>query len=71
MSIGQSKKLLIVSGHPGHVEEQLNILLNDYATVAWNFLPMGDTVIITVVLVHQSEQRKAALMMGGAHGRPQ
>jgi len=44
------------------LEFELNQLLNDYVALVWNFLAVGDHVHGTVVLLHQGEMRKAALM---------
>jgi len=63
MEIQTPRKLLIVSGSAAEVEARLNKVLDEYAAVTWNFAVVKDELRITVVLVHQSEMRKAALAM--------
>lgn len=62
-------RLRIVSGSVAEVEEQLNRMLDDYVTIMWNWATVGAEVRCTVVLMHQSEMRKAQLMMAGQMGR--
>jgi hypothetical protein len=64
-------RIKIVSGHPGWVEEQLNLLYDDYSIVSQNFAVVGDTIIITCLMVHQSEIRKGALAAATIPGRRQ
>jgi len=63
MEIETPRKLLIVSGSAAEVEARLNKVLNEYAAATWNFAVVKDELKVTVVLVHQSEMRKAALAM--------
>jgi len=63
MEIETPRKVLIVSGSAAEVEARLNKVLNEYAAATWNFAVVKDELRITVVLVHQSEMRKAALAM--------
>jgi len=58
-------KLRIISEKPEVAERALNALLDTYAVVVWNLSPIGDEMRVTAVLLHQSEIRKAQLMMGG------
>jgi hypothetical protein len=66
----KAPKLRIVSDKPEVVARALNVLLDDYAAITWNFAVVKDELTITVVMVHQSEIRKMQLMMGGAGPGP-
>lgn len=68
--VDKPRALRIVSGEYHAVEEQLNLLLKEYAALVWNFLEINGEVRVSVVLVHQSEFRKAQLLQG-AGGRIQ
>ena len=57
-------KLRILSGTPQAVEYELNLLLNDYAALLWNFAGTGDQVTVTVVLIAASEIRMQQMMQG-------
>ena len=63
------RRLRIISGTVAEVEEQLNRVLDDYVTIMWNWATVGAELRCTVVLMHQSEMRKAQLMMAGQMGR--
>ena len=63
------RRLRIVSGTVHEVEEQLNRMLDDYMTIMWNWATVGAQLRVSVVLMHQSEVRKAQLMMAGQMGR--
>lgn len=63
------RRLRIISGTVAEVEEQLNRMLHDYMAIMWNWATVGAELRCTVVLMHQSEMRKAQLMMGGQIGR--
>lgn len=63
------RRLRIVSGTVFEVEELMNRLLDDYVTVLWNWNVVGADVHVSVVLMHQSEVRKAQLMVAGQMGR--
>jgi hypothetical protein len=63
------RRLRIVSGTVHEVEEQLNRMLDDYMTIMWNWVTVGAELRVSVVLMHQSEVRKAQLMMAGQMGR--
>ena len=66
------KRLLILSGAPSYVEAEMNRLLDEYATILWNFTAVGDELKVTAILVQQRELRMAQLMAGGGGpGRPQ
>ena len=54
-------KLRILSGSPAIVEHQLQELLKSYIAATWNFAVVAGELVITVVLVHQSEIMKAQL----------
>jgi hypothetical protein len=63
------RRLRMISGSVAEVEEQLNRLLDDYIATTFNFAVVGTEIRITVLLMHQSEMRKAQLMMAGQMGR--
>lgn len=66
--VDKPRPLRIISGNHHQVEEQLNLLLKEYAALVWNFLEIAGEVRVSVVMVHQSEFRKAQLLQG-AGGR--
>ena len=53
--------LRILSGSPEMVEHEANLLLKNYAAIMWNFSVVRDELVITVILVHERELRKAQL----------
>lgn len=60
-SIIPPRKVRILSAAPAVVESQLNELADEYAPIVWNIAPVGDHVVVTVVLLHESEVRKSQL----------
>ena len=62
------RRLRMVTGTVAEVEEQLNRMLDDYMTVSFNYCVVGTELRVTVLLLHQSEMRKAQLMMAGQMG---
>jgi len=63
------RKIRILSASPAIVEHDLQELLKSYMAVTWNFAVVAGELVVTVVLVHESEIRKAQLAamppMGG------
>lgn len=59
------QKIRILSDAPELVEVQLNELCVDYAPIVWNVGPVGDRIVVTVVLLHESEIRKGQLAQVG------
>jgi hypothetical protein len=51
-------KLRLISGSYKLVEYELNLLLDDYTAVTWNFAVVADDLRITVVLLHSSVMRQ-------------
>lgn len=63
----------IVSGAPAEIEEAVNRLVEAYVPVAWNFQAGVSGPVVTVVLLHSREIRKAQLAqppMVLGHGVP-
>jgi len=60
--IGKPKTWRILSGSPDEVEHLLNSEAGEYAPMTWNYSIVGAALIMTVVCVHQSQLRQAALM---------
>lgn len=54
-------KIRIVSGKPEAVEAVVNQLVENYAPQVFNVQPGPEGPLVTVILVHQDEIRKAAL----------
>lgn len=54
-------KVRILSNCPAVVEKQLNELGDTYAPIVWNIAPVGDGIMVTVVLLHEREIRKGQL----------
>ena len=64
----QAPKVRIVSGKPATVEHDVNELLEHYTPLVWNIQSDWEGVIVTCIMVHESEVRKAqlaAMQMGG------
>lgn len=59
------RKVRILSAAPAVVEGQLNELGGEYAPVVWNIAPTDAGIMVTVVLLHESEVRKAQLATTG------
>ncbi len=53
--------LRIVSASPIVAEAQINRLLKEYAVFQYYVFPIGDTVIVTALLVSKSELKKQQL----------
>ena len=64
------RKLRVVSGTPAEVEYELNRLLKDYISMMWNFSEVNGRLIVSVVLIAQSEVRMQQMMAAG-RGRMQ
>ena len=54
-------RLRIIQGRARELEVDLNELLDRYAVLNWNFAVVGGEVMITAILLAQSEIRKQAL----------
>lgn len=65
------RKVRIVSGEVEEVELQLNILAESYGAIMWNFSVVDNRMWMTVVMIHESEMRKAALASRAMPGRMQ
>ena len=67
----KAPKLRIVSGPPGRVEDELNILLETYSAAVWNIGPGPEGPVVTVILLHESvirqQQLAAARMQAAMH----
>jgi hypothetical protein len=59
------RALRIISGSAAYIEGELNRLADEYAGTQWNYAVVKDELVITVVLIHHSELRKAQLMQSG------
>jgi hypothetical protein len=57
----EERALRIVSGTAAEVEAELNVLLEAYVPTVWNFQPGANGALVSVVLVHSREIRKAQL----------
>jgi hypothetical protein len=58
-------RLRIVSGTTAEVELELNRLLDDYTAITWAFYDCGGVPTASVVLLNNSEMRKAAFLQAG------
>jgi hypothetical protein len=65
---GKAPKVRILSGSPAKVEAEVNLLLGSYVPTVWNIQPGADGPLVSCILVHESEIRKAQLAM--AQGFP-
>jgi hypothetical protein len=61
-------KIRILSGTPAKVEAELNLLLDNYVPSMWAWSQVKDEVIVSVVLVSQSQVRQAQ-MAAALHGQ--
>lgn len=59
------KKIRILCGSPGSVEADVNPLLQEYVPIVWNIQPGKDGPMVSCILVHASEVRKAQIAMAG------
>lgn len=57
----KARRVRIVSGDPARVEAEINELLDNYAPLVWNVQPSPGGALVTCILVHESEVRKAQL----------
>jgi len=57
------RKLRLVTGTVAQVEEQLNKFIEDYSLQSLTFTVVGTELICTAMLIHESEIRKAQMMM--------
>ena len=55
------RKIRIVSGGPAKAEAELNQLMGEYLPQVFNVQPGPDGPLVTVILLHESEVRKAQL----------
>jgi len=54
-------RVRIVSGEAAVVEHVVNALLDTYSPALWDISAAGELIVVTCVLVHQSEIRKQQL----------
>jgi len=58
-------RLRIVTGPTHEVEVELNRMLDDYTAIVWSFYDCGGVPTASVVLLNNSEMRKAAFLQAG------
>ena len=59
------RKVRILSAAPAVVEVQINEICDEYAPIVWNIAPTDAGIMVTVVLLHESEVRKAQIATPG------
>jgi hypothetical protein len=62
------RKIKICSGTPEQLEDQLNVYAESYSPLIWNFTAVGDRVIGTVVMIHESIIRQMNIAAATAQG---
>lgn len=63
------RRLRIITGPVEVIEEQLNLLIDDYSVLVWHFAAVGERMHSTVVLLSVSEIRKMQLAQAPMMGR--
>jgi len=65
MEVVKPQRIRLLSGPPAIVEHEVNLLLDEYAAVTWSFAVAKDEVVVTVLMIHAGEIRKAQLAQAG------
>jgi len=69
MEIANSQKprrIRVVSGPIAVVENELEAMFDDWTAMVWNFIEVQGSIVMSVVMVNNSEMRKAAIAQAGS-----
>ena len=68
--MAEKTKVRIVSATVGEAEKLINELSEEYSPIVWNIGPVEGRVMVTVVMLHESEMQKLRAAQAPAMGLP-